>query len=214
MGRLLQTVAFSKKDKDFIQKLNTPNKIQDYLDSIPFNFEECGETCMSPATVLKGMKAHCIEGALFAATVLWAHEQSPLILNLKVEQSDYDHVVALYKENDRWGAISKTNHNVLRFRDPVYKTIRELAMSYFHEYFLVSSGKKTMTGYSRPVNLKRFGTEWVTSPNDLWDIAEYIFDSRHTSIIPPKNKRLIRDAHIIERTAADIPEWKRAIDIL
>lgn len=163
---------------------------------------------MSPSRVLKEKKAHCIEGAMFAAAALWLSGEKPLIMNFKVSRGDEDHIVALYKKNGYWGAISKTNHAVLRFRDPVYFTTRELALSYFHEYFL-GDGKKTMLGYSRPINMKRFGTKWVNAKEDLWDIAETIFDMPHIAVVPKKNKPHIRKAHPVERAASRIKEWKK-----
>lgn len=159
---------------------------------------------MSPRRVTRERKAHCIEGALLAATALLVHGERPLILNLKVRKDDYDHVVTLYERNGYWGAISKTAHSVLRFRDPVYKTVRELAMSYFHEYFLTSDGEKTMLGYSRAINLSRFGTTWITEERDLWDIAEYIFDAPITKVIPKGNEKYIKTATKLERKAASI----------
>ncbi len=197
-------LQLTKSEESFLKKLNTPSKIQEYLDSIPFNFEESGETCMSPRRVIVEAKAHCIEGALLAATALWLQGEAPLLLNLKVKKGDDDHVIALYKKNGYYGAISKTNHAVLRFRDPVYTSVRELAMSYFHEYFLVRDGTKTMQGYSKPINLKRFRTSWITEQEDLWNIAEYIYDSKHTLVVPKENKKYIRAATSLERKAAQI----------
>ncbi len=191
-----------------LKKLNTPQKIQDYLDSIPFNYEKNGETCMSPFKVLKAKKAHCIEGAMLAATAIALYGQKPLVMSLKVKSGDYDHVVALFKYKGFWGAISKTNHSVLRYRDPIYKTIRELALSYFHEYFLTKTGEKTLIGYSNPINLNRFGKKWQTSPLDLWNIARTIYDIKHIPIIPKGNEKYIRNATKIEMTAANIREWK------
>src|SRR6185369_14947632 len=129
------------------------------------------ETHRSVRQVLKKKKAHCIEGALVAAAALWVHGEEPLLLDLFAEKDPYDddaHVVALYKRNGYWGAISKTNHATIRFRDPVYKTLRELALSYFHEWFMNANGVKTLKSYSRPLKLKRLGTEWLTSEEDLW----------------------------------------------
>ena len=197
--------SLTSSEKIFLRNLDTPSKIQDYLDSIPFNHEESGETCMSTRRVLKEKKAHCLEGAFLASTCLLLQKKRPLILSLKVIASDYDHVVTLYKENGYWGAISKTNHVVLGFRDPVYKTIRELAVSYFHEYFLVSTGEKTLRGYSRPINLMRFGDSWITEEENLFDIAIAICDSYHVPIIPPGNEKHIRKATKIERASADVP---------
>jgi hypothetical protein len=141
--------SLSKEETLLFKKLKTPGTIQDYLDSLPSNFERRGETSRSPRLVLAHKEAHCFEGALFAAAVLWYHGKKPLLLDLKTGRGDFDHVVTLFKTNGYWGAISKTNHAVLRFRDPLYKTIRELALSYAHEYFL-DNGKKTLLSYSRP----------------------------------------------------------------
>ncbi len=201
--------SLTKQEVSFLKKLNTPNKIQDYLDSISFNFEEKGETAMSPRRVMREKKAHCIEGAFFAATALMISGDRPLIMNLKVSGKDFDHCVALFKKNGYWGAISKTNHAVLRFRDPIYKTIRELALSYFHEYFLITNGDKTLRGYTEPMDMKKFGSTWMTDENDLWDIAEKIFYMKHTQIIPEKNKKYIRKASEIERKGAGIEEWNK-----
>lgn len=196
--------TLTHQEKKFLKTLSSPEKIQNYLDSIPFNHEEHGETCLSPKEVLTHKKAHCLEGALLASLALMTHGERPLILSLKVLEKDYDHVITLYKKNGYWGAISKTNHAVLGFRDPVYKTIRELALSYFHEYFLVKNGEKTLRGYSRPINMKRFGTSWVASSENLFYIAEAISDTYHISIIPKGNEKYIRRATKLERQVANI----------
>lgn len=199
----------TKDHLSILSLLDTPQKIQDFLDSLPQNHEENGETCMSPVRVLSEQKAHCIEGAMLAATALMLAGEKPLIMSLKVSQGDQDHIVALYKKNGYWGAISKTNHAVLRFRDPVYRTPRELALSYFHEYFLLDNGKKTMTGYSKPINLRRFGTKWVTAEEDLWEIGNAIFNMTHIPAVPKGNEVYLRNASPLERAAAGIQEWKK-----
>lgn len=199
--------GLNKEEIKLLLKLKSPQKIQDFLDTLVFNFEKEGETCMSPRRVLRERKANCIEGAFLACACLWLQGEKPLLLNLKVnDKNDDDHAVALYKQNGYWGAVSKTNHSVLRFRDPVYKTVRELAMSYFHEYFLQSNGKKTMSGFSSPINLQKFGEKWVTSENDLWDIAEVIYDSEHFATVPKVNEKFIHKAHETERAGANIAE--------
>jgi hypothetical protein len=147
---------FSAEEIKLIKSLNSPKKIQDFLNSIEANFEESGDTCYSPLSVLRKGKAHCMEGALLAAAILYYHNQEPLILDLEATPEDFDHVITLFKQHGYWGAIGKTNHAVLRYREPVYKTPRELVMSFFHEYFLNSNGKKTLRTFSNPVNLKRF----------------------------------------------------------
>lgn len=202
--------TLSKEERALLKSLNTPLKIQDFLDTLSFNLEESGETCMSPKRVLRERKAHCIEGALLAGVCLWLNKKQPLIVSLKVKQSDYDHIIVLYKENSYYGAISKTNHNVLRFRDPVYKNVRELVMSYFHEYFLVETGEKTLLGYTKPINIKKFGSKWIVREDDLWDIAEDIYDTPIIEIVPKENKRNLRNAHSLEQDAAKIEEWPRS----
>jgi hypothetical protein len=200
--------GLTKEELRILRRMNTPAKVQEYLDSIPSNKEKDGETCMSPRRVLQQKKAHCIEGVMLACTAFMLAGRKPLVLNLKVSKDDDDHVIALFKENGYWGAVSKTNHSVLRYRDPVYKTVRELAMSYFHEYFLSDGGKKTMLGYSRPINIKRFGTSWITEGRDLWDIAEYIYDSYHYPAVPMKNKKLLRRASSLEQKASSLPQYQ------
>jgi hypothetical protein len=191
-----------------LKVLSTPQKIQDYLDSLPINFEKKGETNMSPRRVLREKKAHCMEGAMLAALALMLQGEKPLLLDLKTSAKDDDHVVALYKRNGCWGAISKTNHATLRFRDPIYKTVRELAASYFHEYFLDSNGEKTLRSHSGPFSLARYGSDWITSEDDLWQIAIDLDSAPHFALFPKENLRFIRKADSMERSAGKLTEWK------
>lgn len=195
------------EEKKLFTKLSSPAKIQDYLNSISYNFEKNEETCMSPRRVLTAKCAHCLEGAYFAAAVLWYHGEKPLLLDLRSTKQDLDHVVALFKCNGYWGAISKTNHAVLRYREPIYKTLRELVLSYFHEYFLNSNGQKTLREYSRPFDLRKFGQSWITGMDELWDIGALLDDSPHMSVLPkgllPKT---LRKADSIEIKAGNIIE--------
>ncbi len=191
-------------------KLTTPQKIQDFLDKLPAN--ELGEdehTMRGPVEMLKAGRAHCMEGAMFAAAALAFHGHEALLMDLRSTNDDLDHVVALFKQNGLWGAISKTNHPVLRWRDPVYKSVRELAMSYFHEYFLYD-GEKTLRAYSGAFNLKRFKAEtWVTAVGDLDWLAEKLDDSHHFPIYPALQKKLLRPASHLEAVAAEAKEWPK-----
>lgn len=189
--------------------LTTPIKIQNWLDTFPINWEKTGETYMSPRRVLREGKLHCFEGALCAALALWVNGQKPLVLDLKANGDDYDHVVALYKKHGRWGAISKTNHATLRWRDPIYKTVRELAVSYFHEYFVNKTGQKALRWFSKPFNLANLGTKWITAEEDLHYIAEAIDNSPHELIFPAKLVRYIRPADVMEKRAGRLIEWRR-----
>jgi len=189
------------------KQLSTPAKIQDYINRVPFNFEDKGETCNSPRVMLETKRAHCIEGAFFAASVLWFHGQKPLLLDLVAHDTDFDHVVTLFKQNNRWGAISKTNHNVLRWRDPVYLSVRELVMSYFHEYFL-DDGRKSLQSFSLPFDLRKFGTDWITSEKSLLPVADKLDASRHAQILTPSMRKTLRRADPIEIETSDKVEWK------
>lgn len=196
-------------ERRLFTRLNTPRKLQDFLNKLPQNFELGGETCFSPRRVIREHKAHCIEGAMLAAAVSWYHGGRPLVMHLKTKNADEDHVVAIFKDGGRFGAVSKTNHAVLRYRDAVYKSFRELALSYFNEYFLTKGGHKTMLGYTKPIDLEKLaGAAWLTSAKDLWRLNDAFFRARHLSIAPKSLMRKLRPADPIERRVMDVPEQK------
>lgn len=202
--------GLSQEELVLLKKLNTPQKIQDFLDAFPANLSRYSESCSSPRMALRKGRAHCIEGAFIAATALWLHGERPLIMDLKAEKPDFDHVVTLFKKDGFWGAISKSNHPVLCYRDPIYRTLRELALSYFHEYVLTSTGEKTLRSYSRPFSLKRFGTEWIVSEEHLWDIAQALDESRHYPLVSKEQAKHLRKASPLERQAGRLTAWKHA----
>jgi len=202
-------LPFSPAERALIAPLTTPAKIQDFLDHLAINHEKRGETCMSPRRVLEERKAHCLEGALLAASILWNNGERPLLMELHSTDADDDHAVALYKRGGLWGAISKTNHATLRFRDPVYRTTRELALSYFHEYFVNATGEKVLRSYTRPFSLKQFGTTWITTSDDVWDIAYALQDRPQIPLVPKANEPHLRAADRLERRAGSIIEWPR-----
>jgi hypothetical protein len=169
------------------------------------NFDD---TCFSPRMVLRRKKAQCLEGAIFAACTLRMHGHRPLLLDLATAPGDDDHVVALFRKDGFYGAISKTNHAVLRYRDPIYKTIRELVLSYFHEYFL-NDGTKTLRSYA-VIDLSRFDAKnWMTDSNELSYIEKYLFAVRHTKLLTARQIATLRGADPIERKAGKIIEWKK-----
>ncbi len=190
------------------KELSNPQKIQDFLNALPFNFEQEGETHLSARYALKRGRVHCFEGALLAAAALWIHGRPPLLLDLVTIRPDLDHVVALFEENGYWGAISKTNHAVLRYREPVYRDVRELAMSYFHEYFL-SNGKKTLRSFSEPFDLSNLSPSWITTKKSLAGLARTLDRSPHTRILSRKQISNLRQADKIERQASDLIEWRK-----
>jgi hypothetical protein len=168
----------------FRRRLDTPAKIQRYLDEMPYNTEADGETFRSPRRVLADRTANCIEGAVLAAAALRVQGQPPLIMDLTAVR-DEDHVIAVFRRRSLWGAIGSSKFTGLRYREPVYRTVRELAMSYFEQYFNLA-GERTLRGYGRPVNLARFDRlRWMTSAKDLWPIAEHLERIPHVLLVPP-----------------------------
>jgi len=200
-------LTFTKKQKALIKNLNTPAKVQDFLNGLKFNFEKEDDTIKSPVLVLRTGSAHCMEGAIFGAYVLSLHKFPPLILHLQTTKGDFDHIITLFKKDGFWGALSKTNHAVLRYREPVYKNIRELVMSYFHEYFL-NNGVKTLRKYSNPLNLNIFESGWATEENDLWGIDEELDKIKHHEILSKSQIKNLRKADEIEIKAGKIIECK------
>jgi hypothetical protein len=183
-----------------LRRLNTPEKIQAYIDSMPQNFEIGGETCLSVRKALNQRRALCIEGAMIAAAALWVHGEPPLLMDLKATQ-DYDHIVTLFRRGGCWGAMSKTNHPVLRWRDPVYRSLRELAMSYFHEY-ANKRNQKTLRSYSVAFDMRRFEPgEWVTKKKSCWDVGWALDAARHYPLITKRQAKLLRLRDPLEREA-------------
>lgn len=224
LSEILLKTGLTKCELSILKKLSTPIKIQNFLDTLAFNLEEKKESYLSPREVLIQKKAHCLEGALLAALALWLHGEKPLLLDLKAPD-EIDHVVTLYRKNGYWGAISKTNHSVLRFRDPVYKTIRELVLSYFHEYF-DKHGDKVLHLYGGPLDLSKLKVkssgkdkeskksrgprfDWITSIEDLEWIVDELEDLKHFEIFPKQNMKFLRKADHMERKAGDFTEWKK-----
>ncbi len=191
-----------------MQKLNTPAKVQDFLSGLKFNFEENGKTLKSPVMVLRTKRAHCIEGAILGAHILSLHGFQPLVLHLEATKSDFDHVIAPFKIKGLWGALSKTNHSVLRYREPIYKNICELVMSYFHEYFL-DNGLKTLRRYSEPLNLNIFEKGWEVEEENLWGIDEELDKIKHYDILPKSAIKNLRKADKIEIKSGKIVEFKK-----
>lgn len=199
-----------KLDKELaiLKKLNTPRKVQDFLGTIRINFETDGDTCLSPRRMLRERRAHCIEAAMLAAAAFWVNGEPPLLFDLRSVHGDDDHVVALFKQRGRWGAVSKSNHIVLRYREPIFRTIRELALSYFHEY-VDKRGVKTLREYSsKPFDLRRYPTtDWMTSEENVWFVAEDIDMASHTKILLPGQERSLRKADPLEMKLDGLVEW-------
>lgn len=181
---------FNADERALFRRLKTPARIQAFLDELPYNLEPDGPTCRSPRMALRHKTAHCMEGALLAAAALRWLGHEPLLLDLEAVRDD-DHVLALFRINGCWGAIAKSNYSGLRFREPVYRTLRELAMSYFEHYFNLQ-GEKTLRRYSRPVRLRRFDRiRWMTTEEEVWAIPEHLLAIPHYPLITPSQQRAL-----------------------
>lgn len=176
--------GLAPQERKLLRRLAKPERIQRFLDEeLAYNKENGGPTCYSPRLVMRHHGAHCMEGALFAAAALRFHGFPPLLVDLEAVRDD-DHVLAVFRRHNHWGAIAKSNYAGLRFREPVYRSLRELVMSYFEHYFNLSA-QKTLRRYSRPVNLKRFDSiHWMTAERDVWEIPEYLCAIPHWDLLP------------------------------
>lgn len=201
-------IGLSSKEFSILKKLDTPQRIQDFVSAIPQNFEPDGDSCMSVREVLKNRRAHCIEGALVAALALWVHGQTPLVMDLSANDMDEDHIITLFQNKGYWGAISKGNHAYVRYRDPVYRTIRELAMSYFHEYY-DTKGNKTLRSFSRPLDLSRYEPEIWINGKDAWKIAEATCNIAHYRFITKAQEKLLRPVDQIQMRITTFTDFSR-----
>jgi hypothetical protein len=174
--------SFSRAELRKLRSFKDPHGIQKYLNAQPYRL---ADTAWSPRQVLRENTSHCFEGALFAAAALRVNGYPPLIIDLEAEH-DTDHVIAVYKQQGHWGSIANSNYTGCRYREPVYRTLRELVMSYFDVYFN-QRGERTLRTFSNPVNLARFDRlNWMTTNQPLWFIAEYLFTIRHFRLLQPQ----------------------------
>jgi len=202
-----QDLGLSRPHTALLARLKTPEAVQDYITQLEINFEPEGDTCLSVAEVLKQKRAHCIEGAFVAACALWMQGRQPLLMDMQADGDD-DHVIAPFVHNGFWGAISKSNHVWLRWRDPVYRSLRELAMSYFHEY--TSGARKTLRSYSAPFNLRRHDPAlWVSNKEPCWDIAAALDASRHYPLVTPAQAKQLKRRDETELRADKVLEYAR-----
>lgn len=181
MNRAVTNFGLTGTELRKLRSLKHPYGIQKFLDSMPYHLADTG---WSPRVVLRQHTAHCFEGAMLAAAALRVNGFPALIFDLEGE-ADSDHVVAIYRERGHWGAIAKSNYAGLRYREPVYRNLRELAISYFEHYFNLR-GERSLRTFSRPVNLARFDhLEWMTTEKPIWFVGEYLFTIHHHKLLRP-----------------------------
>jgi hypothetical protein len=173
--------VFTPAELRKLRSFKDPYGIQRFLDDTPYHL---ADTAWSPRRVLREQTSHCLEGAIFAAAGLRALGFPPLIIDFEA-QHDTDHVLAVFRVKGHWGAIAKSNYTGCRYREPVYRSLRELAMSYFNTYFNMR-GERTLRNFSLPVNLARFDHwEWMTSEEPIWFIPNYLCDIHHYKLLRP-----------------------------
>jgi hypothetical protein len=177
--------GLSREDVRTLRSLKSPARIQEFVDSITYQY---ADTAWSPHRVLRERKGHCLEGALVAAAALRVNGHPPLLMDLEAVRDD-DHVLAVYRERGLWGSIAKSNFAGLRFRAPIYRTLRELALSYFEHYYNLR-GERTLRSYSVPINLTRLDDKnWMTAEEDVWCVTDLLVDARHYALMPDKITR-------------------------
>jgi hypothetical protein len=203
-----EDLGLTRAEFAVLRRLATPQKIQAFLVALKQNFEPDGDTCRPVRAVLRERRAHCIEGAMLAACALWVHGEPPIVMDMRAVR-DFDHVIALFRRNGRWGAISKTNGVALRWRDPVYRSLRELAMSYFHEY-ANRRDHKTLREYSVPYDLRRVDPAiWVTGAKDAWHVAEALEDIRHFRLVGRREEKTLVRRDPFERKVGALLQYPK-----
>ena len=177
--------------------LRTPERIQDFVNALPWNTEATGPTGRSVAEALRHGEAHCVEAAFIAACGLWLAGEPPLVMDMGAARGDVDHVVALFRRRGHWGAISKSNSPFLRYRDPIYRSLRELTLSFFPQY--VKKRRKTLRTYSVSIDLRRFDPAlWVTHRRFCHAVIDSLTAARHFTILPKGGESLLRPIDEIE----------------
>src|SRR3954469_8413812 len=202
-------LGLSPADYALLRRLDTPQKIQAFLLRLEQNFELDGDSCHTVREVLRTRRAHCIEGAMLAACALWVHGEPPLLLDMRAVR-DYDHVIAVFRRHGRWGAISKTNGIGLRWRDPVYRSLRELAISYFHEY-CNRRDHKTLREFSVPYDLRRMDPEvWVAGrKKHAWDVPDALDSLRHFNLVDGRHMKAVTRRDAFERKVGGLLQYRR-----
>jgi hypothetical protein len=192
-----------------LKRLDTPQKIQAFLNGITANHEFGGETVLSVREVLRQRRAHCIEGAFLAACAFWVHGHPPLVMHLDCDLSDYPHVIALFRQQGHWGAVSKTNGVGLRYRDPIYRSLRELAMSYMHEYSN-KRHRKTLRSYSAAFDLRRLDPGlWVSNEAQCWEAHDRLAAQRHYPLISRRQEKLLSTRDAFERRVSNLLQYPK-----
>lgn len=183
-------------DRKAFAALKTPAQIQAFLDDVPYSGDD---RYRCPASVLRDRRAHCYDGALFAAAALRQIGDPPLIINMFAFRDD-EHLIAIYKRNGHWGSVGKSNFVGLRYREPVYRTLRELVMSYFEVYYNMER-LRSLRAYTRPFNLRAFDRiDWMHDDAAMDTIAAKLDSLKRTPIMTP---RMVRGLTLLDKRSFD-----------
>lgn len=200
-----QDWGLTARELRLLRGLKTPFGVQRFLDQeVLYNKELDGvPTCRSPRRVIRDRTGHCMEGALFGAAALRVLGYPPILVDLASVRDD-DHVLAVFRHGDCWGAVAKSNYTGLRFREPIYRSLRELAVSYFEHYYNLR-GEKTLRGYSRPINLRRFDRiAWMIAEEDVWAVPQYLVTVSHTTLL---SRQSVRRLNPMDRRAFEAGQY-------
>jgi hypothetical protein len=171
-------VALGDSELELAQSLDSPEKVQAFLAAeLAYNFEPDGTTAYGPVEVLRRRTAHCFEGAVFAAALLWYHGWEPLLVLLEAPQ-DFDHNLIVYRRDGLLGSLSHSRHEELRGKPPRFAGLRDLVLSYYPDYFSDWTHDRndlTLRGFSQPIDLRAFGPGWVTS-SGAWHLYFHLLD--------------------------------------
>jgi hypothetical protein len=208
-----EALGLTRAEFAVLRRLNTPRKIQQFLHDLGQNFELKGDTCRPVRVVLRTRTAHCIEGAMLAATALWIQGEPPLVMDMRAHR-DYDHVITLFRRNGLWGAFSKTNGIGLRCRDPVFRTLRELAMSYLHEY-ANKAEIKTLREFSGAGDLRRFDPKlWVSGEKNCWEVPEWLDELRHYPVLGTRQFKALLPRDPFEKRVGAMLQYRRPLALV
>lgn len=199
-------LGLSRPTATSLAQLRSPEHIQDFVNRLGWNHERDGGTARSVTRALEAGAAQCIEGAFIAACALWLAGQPPLLMDLGAARGDVDHIVTLFRRGRFWGGISKSNSPFLRYRDPIYRSLRELALSYFPQY--VKKRRKTLRTYSVPVDLRRYDPAlWVTHRGFCQQMVDALTGVRHFQILPPGVDQRLRPIDEIEDRSNQLKDY-------
>ena len=186
---------FPQEQLAVLKRLDSPNKIQDYLDhGLEYNGELDGDTCLSALEVLRQGRAHCIEGAMLAAAARLYHKKPALLLDLRANKSDDDHVIMPFLENGKWGAVAQSHFLGLGFREPIHSSTAELARSYFELYYDIDSAKKTLREYSAPLDVRTLKPDWLYSKKSVYYVSKTLDKIKHYDVLSGMQARSLRPA--------------------